>query len=372
MRAAAEGAGRVRRPQHLLARADARARLHLFLHWPLSRARVLVTGGAGYIGSHARQGAAAAPATASSSSTTSSPAIATPCSYGELVEGDITDVAAVRERAARATGSSAVMHFAAFLDVGESVRDPVALLPQQRRRRAERARGDGGRIGRATSSSRRPARPTASRSRRRSPKRTRSSRSTATARRSWRSSARCRTSSAPTACARSRCAISTPPGADPDGEIGEDHSPEIHLIPRAIEAATGGPRPAGVRRRLSDAGRHLPARLHPRVRSRRRPRQGARGARRDRRVRRLQSRHRPSAFGARGDRHGRARHRPHGALDAGAAAAGRSGGAVRGAAEGAGRAALDAALRRSRRDRPDRLGLAPHASARLRRPAAHS
>jgi UDP-glucose 4-epimerase len=30
-------------------------------------------------------------------------------------------------------------------------------------------------------------------------------------------------------------------GADPDGQLGEDHSPEIHLIPRAIEAATGGP-----------------------------------------------------------------------------------------------------------------------------------
>jgi UDP-glucose 4-epimerase len=30
-------------------------------------------------------------------------------------------------------------------------------------------------------------------------------------------------------------------GADPEGEIGEDHAPEIHLIPRAIEAATGGP-----------------------------------------------------------------------------------------------------------------------------------
>src|SRR5439155_20664809 len=29
-------------------------------------------------------------------------------------------------------------------------------------------------------------------------------------------------------------------GADPDGEIGEDHSPEIHVIPRAIEAVTGG------------------------------------------------------------------------------------------------------------------------------------
>ena len=29
-------------------------------------------------------------------------------------------------------------------------------------------------------------------------------------------------------------------GADPDGELGEDHDPEIHVIPRAFEAATGG------------------------------------------------------------------------------------------------------------------------------------
>jgi UDP-glucose-4-epimerase GalE len=29
-------------------------------------------------------------------------------------------------------------------------------------------------------------------------------------------------------------------GADPDGTIGEDHSPEVHLIPRAFDAATGG------------------------------------------------------------------------------------------------------------------------------------
>jgi UDP-glucose 4-epimerase len=28
-------------------------------------------------------------------------------------------------------------------------------------------------------------------------------------------------------------------GADPDGELGEDHSPEIHVIPRAIDAALG-------------------------------------------------------------------------------------------------------------------------------------
>jgi UDP-glucose 4-epimerase len=30
-------------------------------------------------------------------------------------------------------------------------------------------------------------------------------------------------------------------GAHPDGTIGEDHNPEIHLIPRAIAAARGGP-----------------------------------------------------------------------------------------------------------------------------------
>jgi UDP-glucose-4-epimerase GalE len=29
-------------------------------------------------------------------------------------------------------------------------------------------------------------------------------------------------------------------GADPDGELGEDHAPEIHAIPRAFDAASGG------------------------------------------------------------------------------------------------------------------------------------
>jgi UDP-glucose 4-epimerase len=28
-------------------------------------------------------------------------------------------------------------------------------------------------------------------------------------------------------------------GADPDGELGEDHDPELHVIPRALDAATG-------------------------------------------------------------------------------------------------------------------------------------
>lgn len=30
-------------------------------------------------------------------------------------------------------------------------------------------------------------------------------------------------------------------GADPEGELGEDHRPESHLIPRALDAACGGP-----------------------------------------------------------------------------------------------------------------------------------
>lgn len=30
-------------------------------------------------------------------------------------------------------------------------------------------------------------------------------------------------------------------GADPEGELGEDHAPEVHAIPRAFDAASGGP-----------------------------------------------------------------------------------------------------------------------------------
>src|SRR5439155_1170162 len=44
--------------------------------------------------------------------------------YGELVEGDVCDVAAVRE-ALRRHDVFAVLHFAAYLDVGESVREPA-------------------------------------------------------------------------------------------------------------------------------------------------------------------------------------------------------------------------------------------------------
>ena len=158
-------AGRLRRPEHLLARAHARARLHLFLHWPLKRGAVLVTGGAGYIGSHAAKALSQA-------------------GYRVVVFGNLR----------RATGGAAgvplvdgryqrrrtrcVLRLRRLGLRGDALRRVPrrgrvgartgAVLPQQRRRRAGRARGDGGGVGGRTSCFRRRAPPTASRSRRRS------------------------------------------------------------------------------------------------------------------------------------------------------------------------------------------------------------
>jgi UDP-glucose 4-epimerase len=84
---------------------------------------VLVTGGAGYIGSHA----AKALQRAGYRVVVYDNLVAghrRAVKYGELVEGDISDVAAVRA-ALRTHDVFAVMHFAAFLDVGESVRNPI-------------------------------------------------------------------------------------------------------------------------------------------------------------------------------------------------------------------------------------------------------
>ena len=142
----------------------------------------------------------------------------------------------------------------------------------------------------------------------------------------------------------------------------------MHVIPRAIEAALGGDAVRGLRRRLPDAGRHVPARLHPRHRSRRRARARARRAARRRGVGRLQSRQRASDVGARGHRaveRVTGRTVPH---DVGAAARGRSGGALCRAAT-ASRDELGWAprLRGPRRRSSRRVALASSASARLRR-----
>ena len=100
-------------------------------------------------------------------------------------------------------------------------------------------------------------------------------------------------------------------GASPDGDLGEDHDPETHLIPLVL---AGGP---GHRReeisvfgdRLRHARRHVHPRLHPRRRPGGRAPAGARAAcRRGRRDDRLQSRARGRATRVlRADRAARAR-----------------------------------------------------------------
>jgi UDP-glucose-4-epimerase GalE len=199
---------------------------------------VLVTGGAGYIGSHA----AKALHQAGYRVVVYDNLVAghrAAVKYGPLVEGDITDVGALRA-ALRQHEVFAVMHFAAFLDVGESVRDPlryyrnnvVGALSVLEAMVAESV------VHFVFSST-------------------------------------CATYGEPietpitethpqkpiNAYGETKLAVEkalphleraygmrwvalryfNASGADPDGEIGEDHSPEIHLIPRAIQAATGGP-----------------------------------------------------------------------------------------------------------------------------------
>ena len=198
---------------------------------------VLVTGGAGYIGSHAVQALRAADHTVVVFDNLTAGHRAA-VGDATLVEGDVRDTALV-EATLRRHGVDAVMHFAALLSVGESVREParyydnnvggsLSLLD------AMVAAG----VGRFVLSS---------------------------------------------TCAVYGDPVTTPldeehptnpinaygesklvveralahygrayglrsialryfnaAGADPGGRLGEDHAPEIHLIPRAIEAACGG------------------------------------------------------------------------------------------------------------------------------------
>ena len=198
---------------------------------------VLVTGGAGYIGSHAAKALARAGyrVVVYDNLVAGHRAAAR---YGDFVEGDVSDVATVRQ-ALRRHRIVAVMHFAAFLDVGESVREPASYYRNN----------VGGALGvleaMATESVKHfvfsstcaiygepieapiveshPQRPINSYGEtklaveRALPHFERAYGMHSVALRYFNAA-----------------------GADPDGEIGEDHSPEIHVIPRAIDAAAGG------------------------------------------------------------------------------------------------------------------------------------
>jgi UDP-glucose-4-epimerase GalE len=198
---------------------------------------VLVTGGAGYIGSHAAKALSLAGyRVVVFDNLTAGHREAV--KHGDLVVGDITDVAAVADALER-HAVSAVMHFAAYLDVGESVREPVKyyrnnVVGALSVLEAMAARSVTQFVFSSTCATygdpietpigeNHPQRPINSYG-----------------------ETKLAVERALPHFARAHGIHSVAlryfnaAGADPDGEIGEDHAPEIHLIPRAIEAATGG------------------------------------------------------------------------------------------------------------------------------------
>ena len=199
---------------------------------------VLVTGGAGYIGSHAAKALRKAGHRVviydNLSAGHREAALGAP-----LIEGDTGEVGAVR-RALRESGATAVMHFAAWLSVPDSVRDPAGYYRNNvagTLGTLEAMAAEGCRhfvfsstcavYGEPVEVPIRESHPTAP----------------------------------VNAYGQTKLAIEqalphyeraygirsirlryfNAAGADPDGELGEDHSPEIHVIPRAIAAASGGP-----------------------------------------------------------------------------------------------------------------------------------
>jgi len=198
---------------------------------------VLVTGGAGYIGSHATKALRLAGHRAviydNLSAGHREAALGAP-----LIVGDIGDVDAVR-RALRETGASAVMHFAAWLSVPDSVRDPVGFYRNNvsgTMGTLEAMAAEGCQQFIFSSTCAVYGEPVETPIRETHP------------------------TSPVNAYGQTKLAIEhalphferaygirsvrlryfNAAGADPDGELGEDHAPEIHVIPRAIDAAVGG------------------------------------------------------------------------------------------------------------------------------------
>jgi UDP-glucose-4-epimerase GalE len=200
------------------------------------RAAVLVTGGAGYIGSHAVKALVRAGRRV---------VVYDDLSAGHreaigrapLVVGDIRETALLRETI-RDHGVGAVMHFAAWLSVGDSVFDPIGYYRTNvlgALSVLEAVAGEG--VRRFIFSSTAavfgdPVETPITETHPRNPVNAYGETKLAIER-------------ALPHFARAyglgwiALRYFNAAGADPDGELGEDHDPEIHLIPRAIDAALG-------------------------------------------------------------------------------------------------------------------------------------
>jgi UDP-glucose-4-epimerase GalE len=206
---------------------------------------VLVTGGAGYIGSHAVKALLASGhevvvydnLSAGHRAAVRAIASGNPAGRLTLVEGDVRDTARVAA-ALRDSKADAVMHFAAWLSVGDSVTDPVGYYDNNVRGtlsvlQAMVESGVGYFIFSSTAATfGNPLRTPITEDHPQSPINAYGATKLAIER----------------ALPHYERAYGlrwtvlryfNASGADPDGRLGEDHSPEIHVIPRAIDAALG-------------------------------------------------------------------------------------------------------------------------------------
>ena len=201
------------------------------------RGATLVTGGAGYIGSHAAKALAQSGRRAVVYDNLSAGHRGA-VRWCELVVADLHDTATLRETI-RAHRVSAVMHFAALASVGDSVRDP---LPYYR----ENLEGTLGLLRVMVEEGVRPLIFSSTAAVFGEPVETPITEAHDTRPINPYGETKLAIERALGHVERAYGLRSialryfNAAGADPDGEIGEDHHPEAHLIPLAIDAARGG------------------------------------------------------------------------------------------------------------------------------------
>ena len=198
---------------------------------------VLVTGGAGYVGSHCAKALRRAGYHTviydNLSAGHREAALGAP-----VIEGDVRDAGAVRQ-AIHDSGASSVLHFAARLNVAESVSDPAGYYDTNLRgslATLDAMAAEGCRLFVFSSTCAvygEPVQVPLDESHRTIPINPYGETKLAVEQALPRFEAQHGIRSI-------RLRYFNAAGADPDGELGEDHDPEIHAIPRALDAAAGG------------------------------------------------------------------------------------------------------------------------------------